>query len=744
MPINNDIAADVWIRYQYVRDNGHLEYAQKAYQCENYFFGNQWLAEDLALLRSQRRPALTINKILSTMSNVMGEQIFNRSEISFKPRNAGATQEMADVLTKVFMQISDNNQLPWLRSDVFMDGIIGSRGYYDVRMDFSTSLMGEVLIRQLNPKNVLVDPDAEDYDPDTWGDVITTKWLSPDMIAMMYNTEDAEMLRGRQESFFPYGYDALDRDRDRFGYPRSVTYGIGPEASRGNVRNIRVIERQWKKLDVMKHFVDIKTGTMEVIPVEWDRDRIAQYLMQNPGTAVTKKMIQRIRWTVIADNIALHDDWSPYKHFTVVPYFPYFKRGRTLGLVENLISAQELLNKVSSQELHVVNTTANSGWKLKRNALQNMTVSELEHRGATTGLVLELDEIENAEKIQPNQTPQGLDRISFKAEDHIKTISGTSDYDQGFAREDVSAKAVKANQSASSANHAKIMDNLQRTDHILARNILDLVQEFMSEERILQITTDRLTGATAPLTVNQATPEGKIVNDLTLGEFGVVVSSMPERDNFEDTQFEQLVAMRKEIGVQVPDQFILGASRLVNKAEIVKSMTGDQESPEGQRKLQLQQRAEEAAVQVQEAEAANKRADATLAVSKAKTELHGQGNKHELEHSRKMQEMEQEFELEKKKAQQEMELESMKVNAQIELAEKKAAAEMKIKQMAAQEHAKSERIMAVNTAAQPQPGMAKKPGASATAPASPAKPAKKRKMKHTKGADGSMISEEVD
>ena len=84
----------------------------------------------------------------------------------------------------------------------------------------------------------------------------------------------------------------------------------------------------------------------------------------------------------------------------------------------------ELLNKVSSQELHVVNTTANFGWKVKRNALQNMSVGELEQRGAQTGLVLGLDELVNAEKIQPNQTPSGLDRISYKAEEHIKSISG--------------------------------------------------------------------------------------------------------------------------------------------------------------------------------------------------------------------------------------------------------------------------------------------------------------------------------
>ena len=250
MPVNTALANEVWSRYAWLRDNGHLDYVKKASKCEDFFAGLQWDPNDLALLKSYRRPALTINKIISTISNVLGEQIFNRTSIAFKPRNEGATSEVADALTKVFMQISDNNQLDWVRSDVFADGIIGSRGFFDVRLDFTDSLRGEVRIEQLNPKNVLIDAGADEYDPDKWGDVIITKWMSPDQIEMLYSKADADLLRGRQDSYFPYGYDSIDRNRDRFGHPRSMyTYNTGPDSGSNNTRNIRVIERQWRKLD---------------------------------------------------------------------------------------------------------------------------------------------------------------------------------------------------------------------------------------------------------------------------------------------------------------------------------------------------------------------------------------------------------------------------------------------------------------------------------------------------------------
>lgn len=704
MPINNDLTTDVWLRYQYLRDNGHLDYVFKARKCEDFFVGLQWTNEDMSLLRAQKRPALTINKIISTLSNVMGEQIFNRTEISYQPRNSGATEAVADALSKVYMQISDNNQLPWVRSDVFADGVITSRGFFDVRLDFTDSLRGEVRIEQLNPKNVLIDGDATEYDPDKWGDVIVTKWMSPDQIALLYSKADADYLRGKQESYFPYGYDSIDRERDRFGTPHAVTYGIGLENNRNIVRNIRVIERQWRKLDMVKHFVDVKTGDMVPIPDAWSDEDIGNYLMQNPDVSVTKKMIQRVRWTTIADNVVLHDDWSPYKHFTVVPFFPYFRRGRTVGLVENLLGPQELLNKVSSQELHVVNTTANSGWKIKKGSLTNMSVAELEMRGAQTGLVLELDEIDSADKIQPNQTPSGLDRISYKAEEHIKSISGVSDYQTGNPREDVSAKAVQANRSSGQSNLAKVMDSLQRTDHILARNILDCVQEFYTEERILHITKDRITREQMQITINQVTPEGQIVNDLTLGEYGVVVSNIPERDTFEDSQFDQAVMLRKEAGVQIPDTVIINASRLKDKAEIIKQMVGDQDSPEAKKAAERKDRVDEAAVQTAEAEALEKRTKADVNAAKAKRELAegtGAGSKAQMEYAAKMEEIEKEHQLKVAQLEFEQDLEMRKLNFEMELQERKLMMETTIKAKLAEDQGKAARIAAANQPAQP-------------------------------------------
>lgn len=613
MPIDAAKANRVWTRYAWCRDNGHTKYVEKADLCERHFAGDQWDVTDKAKLALVRRPALTINKILGTVGNVLGEQIGNRSEISFRPRN-GSDGGTADVLNKVFKQISDQNMLDWKRSDMFADGIIGSRGFMDIRLDYNDQMQGEVRYEHLNPKNVIVDPDADAYDPDTWSEVFVSKWVTADDICVLYNREDGDYLRNREQSYFPYGYDSIDSSRDRFGNRVNPAFQNGQDNS-NVLRNIRLIERQYRELDEQKHFVEKETGDMRPIPKNFDAARIA-FFVQKFGFGVVKKLVRRIKWTVIADSVVLHDEWSPYKHFTVVPYFPHFRRGTTIGLVENLTGPQELLNKVTSQELHVLNTTANSGWKIKAGSLINMTMEELEQRGAQTGLVMEMTNIEDAEKITPNSTPQGLDRMSFKAEESIKSISGVSDSMQGFDREDVAAKAIQEKKKSGSTNLVKPLDNLVRTDYFIARNTLDLIQEFYTEPRILTITTDHMTGATEDVGINQVDPAtGAVINDLMLGEFGVVITSVPHKETLEDSQFEQVMALR-DAGVKIPDSVLIKVSRLVDKADILKQMQAESESPAAQHQAKTAQAQQDADVAKTQGEAGVKHADAGLKVAK--------------------------------------------------------------------------------------------------------------------------------
>src|SRR3990167_3290852 len=121
------VAREQWLRYVYCRDTGHLDFIRKSNRCEDFVAGEQWKRADKAALDAAKRPAITINRTLITLCSIAGEQSDTRAESSCRPRS-GATTAGAELNTKVFKHISDHNQLDWVRSAVFCDGAVASRG----------------------------------------------------------------------------------------------------------------------------------------------------------------------------------------------------------------------------------------------------------------------------------------------------------------------------------------------------------------------------------------------------------------------------------------------------------------------------------------------------------------------------------------------------------------------------------------------------------------------------------------
>jgi hypothetical protein len=623
-----EIASRQWDRYVRARDNGHLEYIDMAKTCDAYYRGDQWDDEDIAALDAEGRPALTINTILPTVNTVLGEQSTRRADIQFKPRRGGE-EEIAHTLTKLYMQIADNNKLDWVEQQVFSDGLImDGRGYFDVRMDFSDHIEGEVRITAKDPLDILIDPDAKEADPKVWNEVFETKWMTLDEVEELYGKKKAEALRFIAENGNSFGRDSVEYEENRFGdLDMDNDYmgaGIPDEDDYKTVKALRVIERQHKRMTRVECFVDDTTGDQRYVPEGWSTAKTKKFAKQY-GLSVMSKIRRKVRWTVTCDKVVLHDDWSPYEDFTIIPFFAYFRRGRPFGMVRNLLSPQEQLNKITSQELHIVNTTANSGWMVESGSLTGMTADDLEEHGAETGLVVEYNRGSTPPvKIQPNQIPTGLDRIGQKAALNIKAISGINDSMLGTDSAEVSGVAIQAKQNRGVIMIQVPLDNLRKTRQYLAEKILNLVQRFYTEERIIQVTNEEdPLKPREPIVVNEMTPEGRIINDLTIGEYDVVVTTAPARDSFDEVQFAEALNLR-QVGVAIPDDAIIEYSHLAKKGQLAKRirvMTG-QEPPteEQQEMMQVQQQIQMQAVQLEiaklEAEVRKLQSEAAVNIAK--------------------------------------------------------------------------------------------------------------------------------
>lgn len=618
-----DIAREEHARYLRARDAGHKDFVRDAMKFDEFYRGDQWDAADIARLESQGRPASTINLVLPTINTMVGEFMNQQADIQFKPRRGQASEEVASTLTKLAMHVTDANSYEFVEKDILEDGLITGRGYFDVRIDFSDNVLGEVRIQSLDPREVIPDPTAREYDPATWNEVITTRWMSLDELAVIYGEDKAEELRYYQGAGSTFNDDTIKfEERGNFGDDHALfQMGAYDDMIHGRtIKSIRIVERQFYRLARVKEFVDPVQGDTRPVPENWNEEKIQLYT-DAKGFLVREKLTRKVRWRVTADCVMLHDSWSPYPTFTVVPFFCYFRRGKPFGALKNLMDPQKIVNKVESQMLHVVNTTANSGWIVETGALANMTVDELASRGAETGLVIEKNVGREIEKIHPNSVPSGLDNISVRNIGLVREISGVNAAMMGMENASVSGVALENRQIRGSIQLQTVRENLKRTRKLVAHKILELVQRFYTEERVFRITG--YDGDTEELVVNARDAAGQIVNDLTLGEYEVVVAAMPARDNFEESQFAQALSLR-EAGIAIPDHRVIQYSGLHRRQELVeevKNMTGfGDPSPQQQMMQELQFKALQAEVENLIADVEQKRSAAMLNTAKAQSE----------------------------------------------------------------------------------------------------------------------------
>lgn len=533
--------------------------------------GEQWSAEDKALLDAEGRPYYEFNELMPSVNSAIGYQIQNRMDIAFRPRGGASDMEKATILSKVVMQIADQNKLHWKETQVFSDGLIEQRGYFDIRMNFDKNIKGDIDIQFLDPRDVIPDPDAKSYDPASWADVTVSRWLLLDEIEERYGRPARDAAEKSGDDTTDFGDTDEETERNRFGInPGTGRYDAYTNEKDG-LKRYRVIDRQKTCMEMTKCMVFPDTGDIKAVA---DMTEAQIQEATAAGAKNAKRMRKRIKWVVSTFSTTLHEDWSPYEDISIVPYFAYFRRGKTRGMIDNGIGPQQALNKAVSQFIHIINTSANSGWVVEENSLTNMETDDLEQVGAKTGVVIEYKKgATPPAKIQANQVPQGVDRLIDRATQALKDVT-VPDSMRGLQGNAVSGVAKQADQFASQQQLAVPLDQLAYTRQILASRIAKLVQKYYDSYRIFRITeTDPITGKEVENTIEINKPDGMggYLNDITMGEYDVVITEQPMQVTFENSQFEQALAMRKE-GVKLPDATVIRYSNLADKHEIMATM----------------------------------------------------------------------------------------------------------------------------------------------------------------------------
>lgn len=601
----------------------HRKWAETGKVCQDFFEGRQWTEEQIAQLKRDMRPVLALNKIAPLIRLASGYQRNNRTDISFLPTNdASSSEDSAKIIGQVVKSIHTSNRIPYRDSEVFYDGIITGRGWWDYRLNFERNDFGEAKISVGDPFSIYVDPDADTYDLNESANYICeSRWTSVEEIEFNYGRVAADTLRHKQYS--GSGSDFLDG-----------VYGIQEENSpirtfgmianeRGMSANdlyysefvdtyqkqIRLIDMQYYIMEWSRHFIDLETGDHTAIPEHWNDERIQKSLLY--AETMKQKLIvdwrrhKRLRWSVLCGDILIHDAWSPYKTFTKIPFFPYFRRGITQGMVNDLLDPQRELNKRRISTTEILTRNANSGWSYRNDALDAKNKALLKQHGSRPGINLEWKGEVEPKRIEPGGYPVGHDKLEEKSRNDLLEISGINESALGELDRVQSGRALEARQRQSVISLQPYLDNFSQSKAIQGEKSLELVQDHYTEHRIIRTIGDD--GKTAMLEINklinpvpgQMPTNGikEILNDVTIGRYEVQTNERPSSATFENAQFEEALEMLEKLGpigemlLQSNPELLVSMSSLPRKEEWINALQAAVAAVQAQNEVAAQQAA---------------------------------------------------------------------------------------------------------------------------------------------------------
>lgn len=541
---------------------------------EEYDFvrGKQWSEDDKAALTEKGRPALTINKIRPHLNILSGYQRVNRYEVNFEPRTSDDFEscEIRKGVTKYIMDNCDYNDI---ESAVFMDGVIGGIGWFHVFYDYDyTALEGEIKVARVSPFDVYTDPESRLADYSDGKYICRAKWVDKEELCEIY-PEHADDIRGE---FRRYDMDEKGADM----------VGTEPLWYNRDIKKVRLVECWYKERKTVEKFV-LPDGTITeefpMIPCE---------VIQTP--------IEKVRMAVIMGDIKLEEMDSPYEHgeFPFIPFtlYHYGEGDVPCGVVRDIKDPQREINKKRSQILHILNTQGNSGLFTEQTAMTEEQQERYRKFGSKPGAIIEVMDGTltggRIREISPSAPPVGLIQSAQESEADIPRITGINESMLGISAPQQSGRAIELNQRQAVTNIATFFDNLRKAKRAIVQQLWGykghrgLIPQYYTEQKVFRIVGKG--GQEQFITVNQQVqtidPQtGQVIttvlNDLSQGNYDVIISDAPYSVSQRQGQFWALVDAVSKLGLPANLIFdkLIELSDIPDKQEIIERLRAQQE-----------------------------------------------------------------------------------------------------------------------------------------------------------------------
>ena len=530
--------------------DGGRKWREEAKEDFEFTAGKQWTDEEIQQFQTDGRPAITINRILPLMNILSGYQRLNRYDIDFLGRTADDV-ELCQVRRGMTKYIMDRCDYDAVESQVFLDCAIGGLGWFGVRYKLDSEIQdGEATIERVDPFGIYVDPEAHELDYSDAKFLIRAKWVAKDELKQVY-PEQADAI----ENNFSV-YDTAEEDSER-------RPDIDPLYYSSELQKVRVVECWYREHSTRTIFF---TADGQQLPQEQVTPE-----MIDAGMIANSQDIQtnEVKLCVFFDRTLLEEMTSPYQHgeFPYVPmvYHHYGVGDTPAGFVRAMKDPQRELNKRRIQTLHLLNTSANGGGWIEDGAMTPDQEAEFERKGTLPGHYQKV--MANAlsggkiREREPTNPPAAVIQAEQAATEDLKAISGINESLLGVdVPSQASGRAIELRQKQAVTHLAVIFDSLRRAKKRIAnllwgrRGHAGIVPQFYTAEKVYRVEGEN---GQQFVTINEQVAVQdpiagtiiKTLNDLSQGEFDIVVSDVESSTTQRQAQMWSLVDAASKLSI---------------------------------------------------------------------------------------------------------------------------------------------------------------------------------------------------
>mgnify|MGYP001609523272 CR=1 FL=1 len=306
-----------------------------------------------------------------------------------------------------------------------------------------------------------------------------------------------------------------------------------------------------------------------------------QALRMQPWLQVKKMQVPTVKLVIqLGSKIVYHgQNQLGIDSYPFVPSMCYYEPDipsyawRVQGIVRNLRDSQFLYNMRKIIELQMLQSSVNAGWIY---SVDSVVDEKAFRQAGADGYLIALKQGHTpaeVQRIEPVAIPPSLIELSRILADDITKISGVNEELLGAATDDKAGILAMLRQGAGLTTLQGIFDKLDYTQRLYGQIRLEAICKNFSKQKIKNILGKD--------------PDQRFFS-YEAKKYGIVV----EEGNYSATQrqneLQQLLHFR-EIGMPIPDESIMDAAFITNKAKIIEQMQAANQQAQQQQQQQAQQ-----------------------------------------------------------------------------------------------------------------------------------------------------------